>query len=80
MRKYGRKFCLACWIMVIMMVFAIVTPGMFITDRMILLLGAALVACVYIVCETKIDCAAAPLNLPEEMFADKEKPPEDKAE
>lgn len=80
MRKYGRKFLLATWVCFILFLFAIITPGMFITDRMILMVTSAVVACVYIVCETKVDCAAAPLNLPEGWVDHKEKPPEDKNE
>lgn len=72
MRKYGRKYMLTVWVCFMLFLVAVLNPGMYITDRMIVLSLMAAVACVYIVSETKIDCAAAPLNLPESW----NKPPE----
>ena len=72
MRKYGRKYALTVWVCFMLFLTAVLNPGMYITDRMIVLAMMAVVACVYIISETKIDCAAAPLNLPESW----NKPPE----
>lgn len=76
MFKYGRKYLMATFLILTLVIIGITMPGMYITDRMVLWIAAAVVGCVYMMCETKIDCASAPLNLPDDLFAGKEKPPE----
>lgn len=44
--------------------------------RMVLLLAASGVACVWISCESRVDRAAAPINLPPEVGRRVDKPPE----
>ena len=77
--KYSRKFYLAVWLVAALFICALM--GSFPAwGRVVLLLAAAVVGCVWIWCESRIDCAAAPLNLPDDLVPEKKKPPEDKAE
>lgn len=75
MRKNkSRKYTLT-----ITMCAILITMSLFyseIVPALILCALAALVACVWIVCEARVDRAAAPLNLPAEPVRRVYKPPE----
>lgn len=48
--------------------------------QLICILAAALVGCVYMVCESRVERANAPLILRDESVFEKTKPPEDRKE
>lgn len=75
MRKMSRKFLLAVAMCALLVYLAV---NWAYTDFMcaVLFALAALVACVWMACEARIDCAAAPLNLPPETMRPAEKPPD----
>lgn len=75
MRKNNsRKYNLAIAICTVLMVMSLCYDE--IIPALILCALAALVACVWIVCESMVDRAAAPLNLPPEHVYRVDKPPE----
>lgn len=63
MRKNSRKFYLAVWMCMCLLFGAVLLDGATMWQRIVLMLAAAAVACVWIVCEARVDRAAAPLNL-----------------
>lgn len=80
MRKNSTMFMICVWLILILYIYAILTPGMFITDRIVLLLACAAVGSVYMVCESRVLRANAPLVIREEPVEEKSKPPEGERE
>ena len=76
MRKLGRKFLFAVALCVILICYAMTANGMEMQLRALLLALAAVVGCVWMVCESRIDRAAAPLNLPPRPVHCDGKPPD----
>lgn len=75
MRKMTR-FWLTSWMIIVLMSCAVWMPDIWGADRIALLLTCALLVCVYVLAECKVDRAHAPLVIREEREAKKEKPPE----
>lgn len=71
MRKNNSMLWMAVMMICVLLAFAMLMPGMFITDRMVLMLAAAVVACVWMVCESRVVRAYAPLVIREEPVAEK---------
>lgn len=80
MRKNSTMFMICVWLILMLYIYALLASGMFITDRMVLLLACAAVGCVYMVCESRVLRANAPLVIREEPVEEKSKPPEGNAE
>lgn len=75
-RKNSRKHGMAIWMCLCLMVCAILLPDATTWQRVTLLVAAAVVNCVWIACESMVDRAAAPLNLPDLPDRPDEKPPD----
>lgn len=76
MRKHSRKWLTALWMCVCLLVCALAMDELENWMRLVLVLASAAVACVWIMCEARVDRAAAPINLPAEPDPRKDKPPE----
>ena len=76
MRKNDPMLMVCVWLILILLSFALLMEGMSVTDRMILLVAAAVVGCVYMECQSRVERAHAPLILRDESVAEKTKPPE----
>lgn len=63
-RRTSRKLAMAQWMCICLMISALAMPDASVWQRVVLLLAAAAVDCVWIICEARVDRAAAPLNLP----------------
>lgn len=62
MKKNGsRKFCLAVAMCVVLIAFSVCYTET--VPKLVLCGMATVIACVWMVCEARVDCAAAPLNL-----------------
>lgn len=77
MRKYSRKYILAVVMCAVLVCMALCWDHLEDDLRIVLMAMASAVACVWIWCESRIDRAAAPLNLPEDLVPQKYKPPEE---
>lgn len=78
--KFSRKFYMAALLVAALFICALMGNAFTSEQRVVLLISAALVGCVWIVAEAKVDKAAAPLNLPDDLVPEKKKPPEAEAE
>lgn len=70
----NRMWYMSVWLVAILFLCSALTD----TDnlRLVLILAAATVGCVFIVCESRVQRAHAPLILRDESVAEKTKPPE----
>lgn len=64
------------WMILLLASCALMMPGMFVTDRIALLIAAAVVACVFMACQSRVERAQALLSQHHERVAEKTKPPE----
>lgn len=76
MRKFSDMFIVCVWIMLIMVTCALLMNGLDPIHRVALLVTGAVVGCVFMECESRVQRAQAPLILREESVAEKTKPPE----
>ena len=76
MRKNSTMFMICVWLILMLYIYALLAPGMFITDRMVLLLACAAVGCVYMVCESRVANARQMMMTLETVVSEKTKPPE----
>lgn len=72
----GMRFEIAVWMAVILIACALLLNALTGAHRMALLMTAALVVCVYIECQSRVERANAPLILRDECIPEKSKPPE----
>ena len=59
----------------VLLAYAIAADGLYATDRMVVVLAAALVSCVWLVCECRVQSAHAPLIIREDLPEEKSIPP-----
>ena len=59
----------------VLLAYAIAVDGLYATDRMVVVLAAAIVCCVWIVCESRVQRAYAPLIIREDPPEEKSIPP-----
>lgn len=78
MRKNSRKFWFAVAMCTLLVLCALLAEEYDALLRTVLLALAALVACVWIVCESRIDRAAAPLRIEQESCKCSMHPPDQK--
>ena len=78
MRKNSRKFWFAVAMCTLLVLYALLAEEYDALMRTVLLTLAALVACVWIVCEGRIDRAAAPLRIEQESCKCSMHPPDQK--
>lgn len=78
MRKNSRKFWFAAAMCTLLVLCALLAEEYDALLRTVLLALAALVACVWIVCESRIDRAAAPLRIEQESCKCSMHPPDQK--
>lgn len=71
-----KMFMVAVWMILILFTNAVWMPDINAWQRVALLCMAALVACVYMACQSRVERANAPLILRDETNPEKEKPPE----
>lgn len=76
MRKNTPMLWMAVVMICVLLAVALFVRGMFVADRVLLMLAAAVVACVWMVCESRVMRAYAPLVIREEPVEEKNKPPE----
>lgn len=76
MRKFSDMFIVCIWLVLIMVTCALLMGGLEDVHRVALLLGACVIACVFMECESRVQRAQAPLILRDESVAEKTKPPE----
>ena len=76
MRKYSPMLVMAVWLVLALFACALLMESAFVTDRVVLMIAAAVVGCVYIACQSRVERAHAPLILRDECAAEKTKPPE----
>ena len=74
---HSRKFWVAVILCVALVCCAMLGDGLTEGFRLAVLAMATAVACVWIVCEARVDRAAAPLNLPDVPEREPYEPPED---
>lgn len=79
MRKNG-MLMICIWVIIIMVGCALMMDGLTADHRTLLLLFAAVAGDVYMVCESRVQRANAPLILRDETIPEKSKPPEGNAE
>lgn len=80
MRKFSDMFIVCIWLMLVMVTCALLMDHLDPMQRVALLVTAAVVGCVFMACESRVQRAHAPLILRDETMIEKSKPPEDKAE
>lgn len=80
MRKWSDMFFVCVWIVLILMTCALLMNGLESWHRVALMVTAAVVGCVFMACESRVQRANAPLILRDETMPEKSKPPEEKAE
>ena len=80
MRKFSDMFIVCIWLMFVMVTCALLMDHLDPMQRVALLVTAAVVGCVFMACESRVQRAHAPLILRDETMIEKSKPPEGKAE
>lgn len=80
MRKFSDMFIVCIWLMLVMVTCALLMDGLDPIHRVALLVTAAVVGCVFMACESRVQRAHAPLILRDETMPEKSKPPEGDAE
>lgn len=80
MRKFSNMFIVCVWLILIMVTCALLMDGLNSEQRMVLLVAACVVGCVFIWCDSRVQRANAPLILRDETMIEKSKPPEGDAE
>ena len=76
MRKFSPMFVMAVWMVLALFACALLMDGMYVLDRIVLLGLAVVVSCVYMLCQSRVERANAPLILRDESVYEKTKPPE----
>lgn len=76
MRKHSRKFMLTVWTMIVLLLCSVLLPDLSVLLRVLLVLAAALLAVVWVICESRIDRAAAPLRIQQEAAPADAHPPD----
>lgn len=77
MRKWNDLLVICVWMVVIMFTCALLMSGLTAVQRVVLLLASCGTAWVYMICESRVQRAHAPLILRDETVPEKSKPPED---
>ena len=80
MRKFSDMFIVCIWLMFVMVTCALLMDHLDPMQRVALLVTAAVVGCVFMACESRVQRAHAPLILRDETMPEKSKPPEGDAE
>ena len=80
MRKFSDMFIVCIWLMLVMVTCALLMDHLDPMQRVALLVTAAVVGCVFMACESRVQRAHAPLILRDETVPEKSKPPEGDAE
>ena len=80
MRKFSDMFIVCVWLMFVMVTCALLMDHLDPMQRVALLVTAAVVGCVFMACESRVQRANAPLILRDETMPEKNKPPEGDAE
>lgn len=80
MRKWNDMFVVCVWLVLILVTCALLMQGLDELHRVALLVAAAVVGCVFMWCESRVQRANAPLILRDESVAEKTKPPESRNE
>lgn len=80
MRKFSDMFIVCVWLMFVMVTCALLMDHLDPMQRVALLVTAAVVGCVFMACESRVQRANAPLILRDETMPEKSKPPEGDAE
>lgn len=80
MRKRSNMLVVCMWMVVIMFTCALLMSGLTSDQRIALLLASCGTAWVYMICESRVQRAHAPLILRDETMPEKSKPPEGNAE
>lgn len=80
MRKYSDLFVVCIWMLLVLVSCALLMDTLDPIHRVALLVTAAVVGCVFMACESRVQRAHAPLILRDETMPEKNKPPEGKAE
>ena len=75
MRKDSTMFVMAVWLVLALFACAMLMNSLFATDRIVLLITAALVGCVYMLCQSRVERAHAPLIIRDELPEEKSIPP-----
>ena len=76
MRKFSDMFIVCIWLMFVMVTCALLMDHLDPMQRVALLVTAAVVGCVFMSCESRVQRAHAPLILRDETVIEKSKPPE----
>lgn len=76
MRKFSDMFIVCIWLMLVLVTCALLMDGLDAIHRVALLAAAAVVGCVFMACESRVQRAQAPLILRDETMPEKNKPPE----
>lgn len=76
MRKFSDMFIVCIWLMLVMVTCALLMDHLDPMQRVALLVTAAVVGCVFMACESRVQRAHAPLILRDETMPEKTKPPE----
>lgn len=80
MRKFSDMFIVCIWLMLVLVTCALLMDHLDPMQRVALLMTAAVVGCVFMACESRVQRAHAPLILRDETMPEKSKPPEGDAE
>ena len=80
MRKFSEMFIVCVWLMLVLVTCALLMDHLDPMQRVALLVTAAVVGCVFMACESRVQRAHAPLILRDETMPEKTKPPEGDAE
>ena len=80
MRKFSDMFIVCIWLMLVLVTCALLMDHLDPMQRVALLVTAAVVGCVFMACESRVQRAHAPLILRDETVPEKSKPPEGAAE
>ena len=75
MRKYNAMMWFTLAMVCVLLVYALTAVGLCATDKMIIVLAAAVVVCVWLVCESRVQRAYAPLVIRDELPEEKSIPP-----
>lgn len=76
MRKFSDMFIVCIWLMLVLVTCALLMDHLDPMQRVALLVTAAVVGCVFMACESRVQRAHAPLILRDETVPEKTKPPE----
>ena len=76
MYKRSNMLAVCVWVIVIMFTCALLMNGLTVDQRVVLLLASCATAWVYMICESRVLRAHAPLILRDETTPEKSKPPE----